>query len=107
MHKAVGMWREHVAVVTGNQFARPPYVIWLLRRWMADMAEVGAENACDSRGVGCVYISAGLIIKKIGFRFFPYREKEDWSLRARHRRKTSEAPFVATDPRETPTTRRV
>ena len=61
VHKAVGMWREHVAVVTGNQCARPPYVIWLLRRWMADMAEVGAESACDSRCVGVrLYFQLGL-----------------------------------------------
>ena len=43
-HKAVGMWREHVVVVTGSQCVWPPYVIWLLRRWMADMAEVGGSG---------------------------------------------------------------
>ena len=49
-HKAVGMWREHVVVVTGSQCVWSPYVIWLLRRWMADMAEVGGSSGVCDRG---------------------------------------------------------
>ena len=58
---------------------------------------------------GCVSIfSWAYNIRKEVFDSSLHQQKrEDWSLRARHRRKTSEAPFVATDPRETPTTRRV